>query len=223
MSNRSKKKKQPWLNRYSDLSAGPVDSWMTSYGDLMTILLVFFVLLISATHVSALKFERIKRAFQGATEEESIAMVLESLEKKIEENQMGEMINIEADGNSIQISFHDRLLFDMGKAKVKPEGQEMLKKFGESLSGLPNYARLAIEGYTDDNPVNPRAYDSNWHLSALRSLSVLEILENLKICRENCEIRGFGEFRPSVPNRDKKGKAIAKNQSENRRVVLRIF
>ena len=140
MSNRSKKNKQPWLNRYQQISSAPVESWTTSYGDLMTILLVFFVLLISATHVSAVKFERIKRAFQGATEVESIAMVLESLEKQIDENQMGELINIEADGNTIQISFHDRLLFDMGKTKVKTDGEAMLKKFAQSLAGLPKYA-----------------------------------------------------------------------------------
>jgi chemotaxis protein MotB len=223
MSNQSNNEKKPWLGRYEKLNESPKESWTTSYGDLMTILLVFFVLLISATQVSAIKFERIKRAFQGATEQESIAKVLEALEKEIDENQMGELINIETDGSSIQISFHDRLLFDLGKTAVKKEGELMLQNFAKSLSGLPQYARIAIEGYTDDNPVNTKAYSSNWHLSALRSLSVLEILENLKVCRENCELRGFGEFRPSVPNRDQKGQVIAKNQSENRRVVLRIY
>jgi len=219
----SKPSKSSWFERYQQQDAPPIESWTTSYGDLMTILLVFFVLLVSATHVSAVKFERMKRAFQGATEEESIAMVLENLEKQIEENQMGELINIKADGNSIEISFHDSLLFDLGRTKVKADGQVMLAKFAESLTTLPKYARLAIEGYTDDNPVNTNSYDSNWHLSALRSLSVLGILESLEVCHENCEIRGFGEYRPSVPNRDEKGLPIAKNQSENRRVVLRIF
>lgn len=215
--------KKPWETTSDGPAEQPVDSWTTSYGDMMTILLVFFVLLISATHVSAVKFERIKRAFQGATDEESIALVLESLEKQIEEHKLGAMIDVKADGNSIQISFHDRLLFDLGRTEVKTEGQALLQKLAASLHGLPGYARLAIEGYTDDNPVNPNIYSSNWHLSALRSLSVLQILEDLEVCRENCELRGYGEYRPAVPNRDEQGQPIAKNQSENRRVVLRIF
>lgn len=215
--------KPPWQTSYSAPPEPPVDSWTTSYGDMMTILLVFFVLLISATHVSAIKFERLKRAFQGATDEESIAQVLTDLEKKIDENDLSGMIDIKSDGNSIQISFHDQLLFDLGKSEVRPDGRLMLEKIAQSLDVLPDYARLAVEGYTDDNPVNTRVYASNWHLSALRSLSVLQILETLEVCRENCEIRGYGEYRPSLPNRDEKGLPIAKNQSENRRVVLRIF
>jgi len=219
----SKPSKNKYLEQYAKLNQSTVESWTTSYGDLMTNLLVFFVLLISASHVSAIKFDRIKRAFQGSTAKDKIAFVLESLEKQIDENNLGAAVSIEVDGNSIQISFHDRLLFDLGKAEVKEEGRVLLEKFSQSLTDLPDNARIAIEGYTDDNPVNTRVYKSNWHLSALRSLSVLQILENREICRENCEIRGFGEYRPAVPNRDDVGRAIAGNQSENRRVVLRIF
>jgi chemotaxis protein MotB len=145
------------------------------------------------------------------------------LEKEIDQSNLGGSVTINSDDNTIELSFRDRLLFDLGKSEVKEEGKALLVKFSESLSHLPDFARIAIEGYTDDNPVNTRAYKSNWHLSALRSLAVLQILENREICRENCEIRGFGEFRPAVPNRDEAGRAIAINQSENRRVVLRIY
>ena len=220
MSNPSEKK---GFQYYNELATPPVESWLTSYGDLMTILLVFFVMLISASHVSALKFERIKQSFQGPSDEESIAKVMISLEQEIAQSDLGAVIDIETDGNSIQISFHDQLLFDLGKAHVKEDGLRLLEKFSQTLAALPDYAQIAIEGYTDDNPVNRNVYQSNWHLSALRSLSVLEILEQRGICRENCEVRGFGEFRPTAPNRDDAGVPIAENQSENRRVVLRIF
>lgn len=214
--------KKSWKD-FSTSEQAPADTWLTSYGDMMTILLVFFVLLISAAQVSAVKFDRMKRAFQGPTDGEGIEMVLDALEKKIRENQLEGLVNIQTDDTSIQVSFHDRLLFDLGRSEIKPDGQEMLERVAKSLEGLPGYARLAIEGYTDDNPVNPRIYNSNWHLSALRSLAVLQILEKLEICRENCELRGYGEYHPAAPNRDERGQPIAKNQSENRRVVLRIF
>ena len=219
----SKPSKNKHLEQYTQLNNSATDTWMTSYGDLMTNLLVFFVLMISASQVSALKFDRIKNAFKGKSEKDKIGMVLESLENEINESNLGGAVTIASDGNTIELSFRDRLLFDLGKAEVKEDGRVLLDKFSESLAHLPEFARIAIEGYTDDNPVNTRAYKSNWHLSALRSLSVLQILENREICRENCEIRGFGEFRPAVPNRDEAGRAIAVNQSENRRVVLRIY
>jgi chemotaxis protein MotB len=219
----SKPSKNKHLEQYTQLNNAATETWMTSYGDLMTNLLVFFVLMISASQVSALKFDRIKNAFKGKSEKDKIGMVLESLENEINESNLGGAVTIASDGNTIELSFRDRLLFDLGKADVKEDGRVLLDKFSESLSHLPEFARIAIEGYTDDNPVNTRAYKSNWHLSALRSLSVLQILENREICRENCEIRGFGEYRPAVPNRDEAGRAIAVNQSENRRVVLRIY
>lgn len=219
----SKPFRKNYLEIQENLHQSSVESWKTSYSDLMTILLVFFVLLISATHVSAVKFERIKQAFQGATEQESIAAVLIELEKQVSQHQLGDLIDIQSDDKSIQISFQDGLLFDLGRADVRPEAVELLQRFTTSLDELPTYARIAVEGHTDDNPIDNGVFESNWHLSTLRSLAVLNILENMNICRENCEVRGFGEYQPKVPNRDDRGEAIAKNQSENRRVVLRIF
>ena len=51
----------------------------------------------------------------------------------------------------------------------------------------------------------------------------MEAFDKEGICKENCEIRGFGEYRPLKPNRDEAGKAIEVNQSANRRVVIRVF
>ncbi len=219
----SKPSKQNIFEKYSQANHSTTETWMTSFCDLMVNLLVFFVLIISASQVSNLKFDRIKSNLSGTSKTDQVQLVLDSLADEIDEGQLGGAVTIETVGNAIQLSFNDRLLFDLGKADVKEEGRLILEKFSESLSHLPKTAKIAIEGYTDDNPVNTRAYKSNWHLSALRSLSVLQILENREICRENCEIRGFGEYRPAVPNRDDAGKAIVANQSENRRVVLRIF
>ena len=220
----SKTSRKNYLQTYLDLEdEGTVESWKTSYSDLMTILLVFFVLLISATQISAVKFERIKNAFKGATEKESVAVIMEQLEQKIAEENLSKYISVKTAGSSIEIDFQDHLLFDLGKTKVKAEAKAVIYKIAKLLENLPEYAQLAVEGYTDDNPVNPRVYDSNWQLSVLRSLAVLEVLDESKFCKGNCEVRGFGEYRPTLPNRTEDGSPIAKNQSENRRVVLRIF
>lgn len=210
----SKPRKPSPMDRYAEL-ASPVDSWLYSYGDLMTILLVFFVMLMSANKVVKAKAEKEKSA--------GIEAVHATLDKQVEQAGLKGQVKVETTDTGLQISFHDHLLFDLGKADVKSDGLSVLERFTSTLSTLPKTAQIAIEGYTDDNPVSGGAYQSNWHLSALRSLAVLGVLEGRGVCKENCEIRGFGEHRPTVPNRDDAGRPIAKNQSENRRVVLRVF
>ncbi len=219
----SKKYSPKHLDILAELDKSSSETWQTSYSDMMTIILVFFALLISATNISAIKFERIKQAFQGKTEDESIASVLVDLEEHMKDSNLENQVKIKVDDKSIQISFLGGLLFDSGKARVKPEAEKLLQEFSKKLGKLPSYAHLAVEGHTDDNPIESKEFRSNWHLSTLRSLAVLEILEAMDICQENCEARGFGEHRPELPNRDQDGNPIAKNQTENRRVVLRIF
>lgn len=200
------------------------ETWLTSYSDLMTNLLVFFTLLISTSHVSSLKFEKLKEAFQGPTEGTfSIAKIHDEIIKKVEQAQLGDKVQVAEDSQSIAIVLKDRFLFDLGRHELKQENIHIIHEFIQIFQGLPPYAKIAIEGYTDDNPVNTATYRSNWHLSLLRALSVLEEFDKEGICKDNCEVRGYGEFRPFKPNRDQNGQAIDENQSQNRRVVVRIF
>ena len=211
-------------SRYGLLNQPGQESWLTSYGDLMTILLVFFVLLLSTNHVSAIKFERVKEALKGNTEKtEGIAVVESKLRSLVEEASLNQNIQIESLEDSLEIRFADHLLFESGKSAIKKESHQVLSRFMSTFNELPGYARIAIEGYTDDNPIKDRNNRSNWHLSANRSLAVMEFFDRKGICRSNCEIRGYGEYKPFFPNRDDKGVAIIDNQKKNRRVLIRIF
>jgi chemotaxis protein MotB len=202
----------------------PDETWITSYGDLVTNLLVFFVLLISASRISAVKFEQIKNAFEGnQTAEFSISAVSEMIVQKIADQDIQDLVEIRDEGESIAVVLKDTLLFDLGKSEIKPESRLILDEIIKIFQGLPDYARIAIEGYTDDNPVMPARYRSNWHLSVMRSLTVIEEFEKFGLCKNNCEIRGFGELNPVMPNRSDDGNAIQENQLKNRRVIIRIY
>lgn len=203
---------------------GPAETWAVSYSDLMTLLMVFFVLMISSSKMSAVHYDKIKSAMEGKpVTENAIEKVNAQIQQKIQEKKIQDSVGVQDHGDSIEVIFKDRMLFDSGKTDIKPESLPMVQEIIKIFEGLPPYARIAIEGYTDDNPVNPVNYRSNWHLSAMRALSVLEELERNKICNGNCELRGFGEYHEYKPNRDKDGKPIEENQSQNRRVVIRIF
>ena len=202
----------------------PAETWLTSYGDLMTILLVFFVLLISASRISSIEFEKIKNAFKAPeAETQSITKIYDQLMKTVEEQNLSDLVKIENKDKSISVTLPGQMLFESGETKILPATEEALGEIAKVFKELPEYAHVAIEGHTDDNPVSTAAYPSNYHLSALRALSVLQLLEKHEGCKQNCEVRGFGEFKPKVDNRSSDGKIIAANQAQNRRVVIRIF
>ncbi len=215
----------PFGNEFSNSHAeGPAETWAVSYSDLMTLLMVFFVLIISSSKISSVQYDKIKTAMEGKPEADtSIAKVNEQIQQKITENKISDSVVVEDRGDSLEVIFKDRMLFDSGKTDIKADSLPIVQEIIKIFAGLPPYARIAIEGYTDDNPVNSTHYRSNWHLSAMRALSVLEELEKNKICKGNCELRGFGEFHAYKPNRNESGQPIGENQAQNRRVVIRIF
>jgi len=75
--------------------------------------------------------------------------------------------------------------------------------------------------HTDDIPIqkpDTRAkHPTNWHLSAHRAISVLEIMTGNKLDAERLSVRGFGEYRPIVPNAPSR-----KGNPQNRRVEIYI-
>lgn len=211
-------------NNYGSSHHAIEENWLISYGDLVTILLVFFVLLISASRISSVKFERIKNAFVGPQKAEfSLVDVHDKLMRKIEEEKLQDLVEVKQDDHSIAVIIKNKLLFDLGKADLKQENLHVIEEIVKVFQELPEYAHIGIEGHTDDNPVKEGIYRSNWHLSVLRALSVMEEFDKLNICKDNCEVRGFGEYQPAMPNRDKEGHIIEANQSQNRRVVIRVF
>jgi len=80
---------------------------------------------------------------------------------------------------------------------------------------------VIVAGHTDDMPVSkPETrlkHPTNWHLSAHRGISVVDLMISDGVIPNRLSVRGFGEFRPVEPNKpDKKGNA------KNRRVEIFI-
>jgi chemotaxis protein MotB len=120
------------------------------------------------------------------------------------------------------VKFKSDLLFEKGSDEVAPPAAEAVK----SLCGILNTDQakefdIIIAGHTDDLPIlKPETlakHHTNWFLSAHRAISVLNVMTSNGIASERASIRGFGEYRPVVPNEpDKKG------NPQNRRVEIYI-
>lgn len=105
----------------------------------------------------------------------------------------------------------DRLLFDTGKATLRPESQEQLKNIVEILKAYPT-VELKIGGYTD-NVGNPNA---NLKLSDDRAKSVMSEMVKMGIAVNRLEAEGYGDQFPVASNETEEGKA------QNRRIAVRV-
>ncbi len=201
--------------------------WLISYADLITLLLVFFALIIASSNpaTSGLKMEQVRNAIRQVPQpENTIKKIKEQIEEKIREHQMQDLVEVYMDEQGLAVILKETFLFELGKSDLKPENMALMIDFVKLFHGLPDYAHIAFEGYTDDNPIQPNSvYRNNWHLSIMRAFTVMDAFDKEGICKGNCEIRGYGEYRPTKPNRDETGHALESNQSANRRVIIRVF
>jgi chemotaxis protein MotB len=129
---------------------------------------------------------------------------------------------VEYDSSRGIVKFKSDLLFEPGSDIVAPTAGEVIK----SLCKIMNSEQgkkfdVIIAGHTDDirigKPETREKHPTNWHLSAHRAISVLDIMSNSGISPERMSVRGFGEFRPIAPNAPNK-----KGNSQNRRVEIYI-
>jgi len=120
------------------------------------------------------------------------------------------------------VKFKSDLLFEKGSDKVAPTAVEAVKSLCEILNSEEAKGfDVVIAGHTDDIPIlkpTTRAqHPTNWHLSAHRAISVLDIMDDNNVDPGRMSIRGFGQYRPVVPNApDNKG------NPQNRRVEIFI-
>ncbi len=120
------------------------------------------------------------------------------------------------------VKFRSDLLFEKGSDKVASSAIEAVK----SLCGILNTETakqfdIIIAGHTDDIPIQRPAtrakHPTNWHLSAHRAISVLNVMTGSNIASERVSVRGFGEYRPVAANKPKRG-----GNPQNRRVEIYI-
>lgn len=117
----------------------------------------------------------------------------------------------------LTVNMVEKILFDSGKAEIKPAGLNILKRIGTILKDTAG-KNIRVEGHTDNIPISPRLkdiYPSNWELSAARAGSVVHFLQDsLNIPGERLSICGFGPYQPIAQNTTSTGRA------QNRRIQI---
>ena len=105
----------------------------------------------------------------------------------------------------------DRLLFETGKATLKPESAAQLANAAAIMKAFPN-VKIKVGGYTD-NVGNPA---SNFKLSTDRAKNVMAELVKLGTAATRMEAEGYGDKNPVASNDTAEGRA------KNRRISMRV-
>lgn len=179
------------------------DFWIYTYGDLVTLLLCFFVLLFSFCKTDIEKFKSVADSFKPTPPGTPFFMagqpsVLDKVARDLDTVELPEDTFVAVDDRGIVVSFRDTVFFRPGKAVLLPSARDKLVKFITMVHALPN--DILVEGHTDDRSIKNAIFPSNWELSGARAGSVARYFEEEGIKGNRITILGYGKFRPRFRN-----------------------
>ncbi|MDA8242726.1 MAG: OmpA family protein [Elusimicrobia bacterium] len=215
----------------NDLNKGAL--WAVTYGDLMSYLMIFFLVLFSFSIAKSdktknRKYEEslgnIQKAFGGkadtkglerAKAQEQELQVEKSLKETVQSDDLGGLVQVQSTEHKVKLVLTEGILFASGRADLKEPAKRVLSPIAAELRKLPN--EIVIEGYTDNVPIRSGRYTSNWELSMARAYSVLRFLEEQGISDSRLAAIGYGEQRPAGDNATPAGRA------RNRRIEISLM
>lgn len=190
-------------------SATPV--W-AAFGDLMSVLLGVFVLILVG--VIGMQMQLSNRLDEEVRQRQIEAQRRKSLEQALAAPLAAGRVTL-VDG---RIGISGSVLFAFNSDQLQPEGRELLKTLAGPLS---DYLRardeiLMVSGFTDDRQVRDgnSQFADNWELSARRALTVTRELIAAGVPASSVFAAAFGSQQPVGSNADEAGRA------KNRRVEI---
>ncbi|MBI4391964.1 MAG: OmpA family protein [candidate division NC10 bacterium] len=117
----------------------------------------------------------------------------------------------------LTVNLVEKILFDSGRAEIKPRGLEILQRVGDILKGVQDKV-VRIEGHTDNVPIGAALrsrFPTNWELSTARATVVARFLQD-KVGLEPTRLSatGYGQHQPVASNETEEGR------SQNRRIEI---
>jgi chemotaxis protein MotB len=193
-------------------------TWLYSYADLMTQLLIFSILMLAVLGLKELNPELMrqsKQAQEAAKKAEEMARAVEELQDYVKRQGLEDAMAIDRSADRMVIRMKSAILFKEGQAVLTPGAKEIIDGLIPAISRTSN--RLRIEGHSDDVPIATEQFPSNWELSTARAISVADRLEAGGLTRDRLSVAGYAEFHPLVANDN------ADQRAQNRRVEIVVL
>lgn len=204
------------------------NNWAISYGDMITLLLGFFVLFFNirteTMNLTLLKkdLDKYFDSSHSGPSQRAIAQVDDPGDQKtapILTSDISNVLQIKSNiqGERILVEFPGVSFFKSASHKLTTEGEKALTDFARAIHSHLGLFRLVVRGYTDGLTLSPSSiYKDNLELSAFRSISAIRFLSQKGVALGNMRIAGYGE---SSADRSEAGPDNFKTQ---RKVVIVI-
>lgn len=191
------------------------EAWMLSFGDLVSLMLVFFVMLFSMSTLEAEEFEAIVSALAqqfnpaaelkrakpsvdldipkvASSEAYDLSYLNALIEDKLADDSLFADIRLHELHDRLVISLPADQMFSHGTADLTPAAHATLDKLGTVIRFLSN--RIDVNVHTDPDPVISPVYPSNWEFSLARAMAVANDLRRAGFA-ENAHSFGFADSR----------------------------
>ena len=203
------------------------DLWLISYSDMLTLLLAFFVLLLSVAQVGKRNFEKLSAAMRSQPlSEDQLNKLAQQVTAWVQrEGLEGKVVPIR-DDDGLHVQFANTVLFDSGKASLNPSGASVIDRFITMFRGVDPTYKCTVEGYSDDVPINNAQFRSNWQLSSARAVEVLDRFIGAGVAKDRLNVQAFADTRPidtKPPDSMSQDEKLAFVRSLNRRVIIRVY
>lgn len=198
------------------------EGWLLSYADLITNLLIFFVMLLSASNLSTVKLQKMSQSLSGKSSPTSLDKIQKDVDAKIREDKLEDVVRTRLTDDGLELSLNSGLVFDIGSAAIRPEWEPVLGKLLGRLTPYMDRYKMAVEGHTDSLPMTSTRYPSNWELSSARAMEVRRRLETAGVAQSRIRVEAYADTKPP-PEEELGGLAPEEINSRKRRVVVRIF
>lgn len=202
---------------------GHEESWLLSYADLITNLLLFFVVLLTAANISKGRMQQIVKSLSGSESPASLESIQREIDAQIAQKQLQELVRTVVTADGLELSLNSGLVFDSGKAQIRAEFEQTVVSMLQVLAPYSTKYSFAVEGHTDSTPiVSGGLFATNWELSSARSIVVRQRLEDVGILRSRIRVEGYADTKP-LPEEQLTGLNPQERLARHRRVVVRIY
>lgn len=197
-------------------------SWMVTFSDLITLILVFFILLFSMSQIDLQKFKAAVDSIQkeggglqpdqtsiekkntspadAKKQEDQQDQLLKKVNTYIKDNHLKAQMTAKRDERGVVLVLQEAVLFDSGEAKVLKNAETLLHQIAVLLQTIPN--DIQVEGHTDSRNISTYRYPSNWELSAARASGVIQYFTSKeKLPSKRFIAVGYADTKPVKDNK----------------------
>ncbi|WP_457600303.1 OmpA/MotB family protein [Hydrogenivirga sp.] len=184
-------------------------AWLTSFSDLMSLLLTFFILIYAMSSLDVAQLERFISYFQPERKmfvrKTSILPPINpppkevaiKIKRRIQKVLPPWAFQIVITADFVKLRLFDKIFFENGSYQLTPKAKEALIEVANVLKKLPENSFIRVEGHVSSLvEVRDTIVRDKWELSLRRATEVVRFLQAQGVDPTKLAAAGYGDIKP---------------------------